>query len=366
MAYQFLHLDTVSRSVPKKAMSTRWSMRDILAEAGREPAACPHVATPQPPTLVMGLPLAEVEALANDNADKAKDGAGRRLRKDAPVLVAGVASFPVPLANMTEQDRQRWRRWEADTLVWLRQTFGHRVVSAVRHEDERFPHLHFYLAPDLGADGRLDVQAVHPGIDARERCRAEGGDRAAQNRAYCEAMRRMQDGFQRAVGARHGLLRTGPKRRRLTRAAYREVQRQAQERAAMLERIEMTVSEAERLRVAAVEAPVLRASVQALQEQNARLANKLAETKRVITQKEHETARLLAKVRASGPKIRHCAKVLTGVIRLVATGDDEYRAWLAQADCPAVVDESDWTLLRSLLRRPGWSLRQRGLDDLQR
>jgi hypothetical protein len=133
-----------------------------------------------------------------------------------------------------------------------------------------------------------------------------------------------------------------------------------------VERIEMTVREGERLRVAAVEAPVLRASVQALQEQNARLANELAETKRVITQKEHETARLLAKVRASGPKIRHCAKVLTGVIRLVATGDDEYRAWLAQAERPAVVDESDWTLLRSLLRRPAWSLRQRNLDDIQR
>lgn len=366
MAYQFLHIDTVSRETPKKAKAKRWPLRDIIAEASRAPQASTHIALTRTPTLLDGIALSDLEPLVNARAEDARDGVGRKLRKDAPILIAGVASYPVALDDMTENDHQRYGRWEKDTVRWLKERHRHRLVSVVRHDDERFPHIHFFVLPDLGNDGRLDIRAVHPGIEARERCREGGGDRSAQSRAYCEAMREVQDDYQREVGFRHGLLRTGPKRRRLTRSAYQELKRQTKERTNMIDRVENDILESENRRLSSVEATALRASIEVLQERNNRLVVELTEAKRAISQMEQEVGRLLKKVRSSGPRLRHCAKALTGLIRLVATGDDECRRWLGKADRPAVVEESDWTLMRSLLRRSGSSLRQRKIDVFQR
>ena len=168
-AFQFLHVDIVARAVPKKATAKRWPLRDVLAEAGRETAACPHIEAPRPPKRLFGLALPEVERATLRQAEEARDAKGRKLRKDSPVMLAGVLSYPVALADMNERSRADYAVWETRSLRWLSGRYGDTLASVVRHEDESFPHLHYFIVPRLTSDRRLDLEAVHPGIAARPR-----------------------------------------------------------------------------------------------------------------------------------------------------------------------------------------------------
>ena len=94
---QFVHISVYSLHPPKKTSrgaDRKWAVRDVLAEASREPQACLHVPRPRPPILLHGPSLAELEAEIGTIHARSTDAAGRRLRKDASVLLAGVASYP--------------------------------------------------------------------------------------------------------------------------------------------------------------------------------------------------------------------------------------------------------------------------------
>lgn len=227
MGYQFIHLDSYARVGSKqkrtdkktgRSTETRkWSARDIAAEAEREPDACKHVEKPLPPTVLHGVMPGEAVRLAEEWAAESKDAQGRSLRKDGLCLAAGVVSLPAEQAD-------DWALFREATVAWLKDQYGERLRSVVEHTDEEHPHLHFYCVPFAGER----FEAVHQGRQAAAKNAQEGGQKGAQNAAFRTAMRGWQDDFANAVAARFGLARLGPKKRRLTRSAWKAEQAQAQ------------------------------------------------------------------------------------------------------------------------------------------
>ena len=102
--YQFIHAEVYARrasSNPKN--KTEYSIDDIIGEAIRDPAHSGAVANPQPPRYIISSEegLKSMLVRIKENAEKYRDPIGRKMRADAPVLVAGVASFPRVEAEKT-------------------------------------------------------------------------------------------------------------------------------------------------------------------------------------------------------------------------------------------------------------------------
>lgn len=220
---QFVHIAVYSLHSPKKTSrgaDRKWAVRDVIAEASREPQACLHVPRPRPPNLLHGPSLAELEAEIGAIHARSRDAAGRRLRKDASVLLAGVASYP--------RGGIEYSYWKQSTLEWLQTEFGDRLRSVVEHTDEAHPHLHFYVVnPDGG-----NVKDLHPGFRA-----AKGAQTPKEQRlAYNTAMRAFQDRFWEHVAGPSGLARLGPGRQRMSRAQWTRVKFGLPAQAALLQR----------------------------------------------------------------------------------------------------------------------------------
>jgi hypothetical protein len=350
MAFQFLHIDTVARVVPKKATSKRWSLSEVLAEANRNKEACPHIENPQPPKCLYGVPLRTVGEAVLRRADEARDASGRKLRRDAPVLLAGVVSYPVGMRNMNEQDRVDYEQWEKRTLNWLRNRFGDGLASVVRHSDETFPHLHFFAVPEVTAAHTLDIEGLHPGIAARETAKRAGKTGKEANRAYCGAMRDLQNDFHDSVGIFHGHLRLGPARRRLSRGAYLSERQEAKRRANLMGQVEGELVELERLRVESVLNSRARERADLLEIENAKLRDnnqKLASgLKEVVDDRDFVKARRRFLEEATS----HSASVMKAFVLFVLTGHAQCRAFLLTADRPYKFDAEAWRRLLDFLR----------------
>ena len=211
MGYQFLHVEAYARKAGKGKAGGH-SIRSIIAEATREPGACPHVENPAAPIPLFGASLDEVEALATAWGNESKDALGRGIRKDGHCLLAGVISAP------DEMTAEGWLSMKRDAIEWLNR--DGRLVSVIEHTDESHRHFHFYKIPAPGAR----FETIHPGRAAAMKSKAGGGEIKDQRHAYCEAMRALQDDFFEKVGARYGLARLGPKKRRLTRSGWHQEQ----------------------------------------------------------------------------------------------------------------------------------------------
>lgn len=212
MGYQFFHVEAYGRKAGKTKKEGH-SIRSIIAEADREPGNFDKkIVEPQPPVHLFGCSLPEVEALATAWGNESRDARGHVLRKDGHCLLAGVISAP---DEMTDED---WEGLKLDAMDWLNR--DGRLVSVVEHVDEAHRHVHFFKIPAPGA--RFDT--IHPGRAAALKSKALGGRIKDQRNAYCEAMRGLQDDFFDKIGARYGLTRLGPKKRRLTRAGWHQEQ----------------------------------------------------------------------------------------------------------------------------------------------
>lgn len=205
--YQFIHVESYAR-VAGKGKAGEHSISSVMAEAMRVEGACPHVEKPLPPVLLYGVEPQEIEGLATTWADQAKDAQGRKLRKDGLCLLAGTVSCPPEFSDA------QWEALKLDAVAHLLE--DKRVVSIIEHVDEDKRHFHFYAIPRPGER----FEDLHVGRKAAAEAKAMGGLKGAQNQAYKLAMRGYQDRFFEAVGAKHGMARLGPKKRRLTRAGW--------------------------------------------------------------------------------------------------------------------------------------------------
>lgn len=242
MGFQFIHLETFSRKADKGGRTVSF----VLDEADRQPDACQHVAVPAPPAVVFGSVLSEVRTLHDTRASEAMTeaaGKPKRIRSDQHTLATVVSSFPVPWDEVRANAVQAaaLADWERRTVGWLRDQFGDQLKAVVRHDDERYPHLHAYVLPD---DASMRAKVLHPGWAAKAAAvaaaKAEGmGSKEANARgdtAYKATMRAWQDSYWEAVGLPCGLARLGPGRRRLTRAEWQAEKAAARTTATLLHR----------------------------------------------------------------------------------------------------------------------------------
>lgn len=233
MGFQFTHIEAYSDK-PSKRGKKKSSAFSIVKEAERHPDSCPHISEPRPPKLMFGCMPSKALEIALDNASKGTDRKGRKVRKDALKLLAGVCSYPIPTADLHPDD-PNLKKWLKLNHKFLLDTFGDNYRSCILHHDEKFIHIHFYIVPPVDENGVFSISSVHPGIRARD---TVGGTKISKkNIAYKNAMRRYQDDYYEFVGKPCGLTRIGANRRRLTRSEWRNEQEHAQRLADSMETI---------------------------------------------------------------------------------------------------------------------------------
>ena len=200
--YQFIHADIYARTASTNAKSaSKYNYKDILGEATRLPEHSQHVKNPKPPKFLLGDEdaLAKMSERIEYNAANYKDKIGRKMRADAPVLLAGVVSFP---QEVVEADPILYQKWASLNLEYLQNKYGDNLRAVVEHTDEEYPHLHFYVQSDTEVNAKM----IHDGYKA-------GKD-------YKRACQKWQDEYYEAVAVKCGMARLGPKRRRLNRAEW--------------------------------------------------------------------------------------------------------------------------------------------------
>lgn len=259
---QFIHVETYATSVSKlrvkrelaraeegKPMDRKLTLEQICKEAGRVKGHHDHVLEARPPVLLFGVRPEEVPAIhatrvaeanmaiKNKKAGMArgtKKGGPRAIRPDTHTGLTMVASYPKPWLDQATgkkllddpDEAKLFYKWQALNIEWAKlkaATLGFELISVVRHDDEGHPHLHFICLP---TNERMEARACHPGYIAKDGVdRLEGEDDKALKRrlnaAYNNAMRAFQDDYFDAVGKDSGLLRLGPKRKRLTNSDYK-------------------------------------------------------------------------------------------------------------------------------------------------
>lgn len=227
----FLHCQTFSRK-PSPAGN---SLDQVIGEALRDPQFSVHVASPQPPRILLGNPAtfrAEHDAHVAARTTEVHTARGivrRRIRMDRHTLATIVASYPQTVAQIRargEKAAAHYEAWERATCAWVRGRYGNQLRVVIAHADEEYPHLHFWLlSDDPGADGTT----LHAGKVAKRVAEAKAKAAGLEPRAAVKAgnaalkvaMRGWLDAYHREVGVPLGLTRDGPKRRRLSRAQWR-------------------------------------------------------------------------------------------------------------------------------------------------
>lgn len=231
MGPQFAHIQTYSR----KANPAGQSVDQVLRELTRDPEYSLHVENPEPVMVVDGISPQRLRAEHDAMIARARTEVRvrgeirqRAIRKDRHTLLTAVVSYPLTWEEIGQdpEERAALEAWEAANVKFFKDQFGDHYRATYRHTDEARPHLHVYGLPE-GIKG-VDATLLHPGKCAKKteeaRRKVEGADPrasvAAGNKALRAAMRHWQDGYYRKVGEPCGLLRTGPRRQRLSRAQY--------------------------------------------------------------------------------------------------------------------------------------------------
>ena len=133
------------------------------------------------------------------------------MRADAPVLVAGVASFP----RVEAEKRPRALCPVGVINYCLSQgKYGDNLRAVVMHNDEEQPHLHFSYAPIP------KLMPRHYITDTR------------QKKNFIAASKAFQDDYHAQVAIHCGMARLGPKKQRLTRAEWKAQKKHAMKVAA--------------------------------------------------------------------------------------------------------------------------------------
>lgn len=225
---QFIHIEDYSKKGYGKTTGKyrtevkQSTISGVCHEANRLKAYCKHVPAPQPPKLLYGVGLNEVQQLTEDyyrnTKAKLKNGKTRALRTDSDALLAGVVSVPQNFAD--------WDEYKQDTIAFLKAKYGHKLKSVIEHVDEPNPHLHFYVVQDSGFDFAL----VHDGKKAI----IESGEKDKKKHVsiYKKAMQKFNDDFYNAVSSKYNLTRkseVGRARIRGTTEEYKQAIKQLEQ-----------------------------------------------------------------------------------------------------------------------------------------
>lgn len=217
--YQFIHVETYSKVSAKKKLEKNYNKEtkgrnvdEIIAEATRKPDYCDHVAEPEEPVLLYGVDPSELKNLTDEYFNNTKltnsNGISRGLRKDSHVLLAGVISLNKDLIDI-------WDDYKKDAINWLKEKYGHKLKCVIEHKDEENPHIHFYCVQDPG----ISFDLLH---DGKKAFSAVGGKlKYKKEIAFKQAMRDYQENFYNDVSLKYGLLKTGPRRQRLSNTEYK-------------------------------------------------------------------------------------------------------------------------------------------------
>jgi hypothetical protein len=218
---QFIHLNGYGRT-PGRGCKSHETILGVTAEAARIEGHAPHIQCPNEPRMVYGISPIDVGQEAIRLSFLAKDCIGRRLKSDGVVLVAGVATYPIPIADMGGfvSDRDVYNLWVTRTLEWLSKEHEG-LRSVVEHTDEGHLHLHFYSLPLLRPDGQLNFAPAHPGRRALKEARERRVEPAVQQAAYTNEMVAWQDRYYLEVSKFFGHDRYGPRRQRVDRVRHK-------------------------------------------------------------------------------------------------------------------------------------------------
>ncbi len=221
--FQFIHIDTYAR-IPNKSFKKQ-SIWGVVHEADRVPHACLHIENPKRPILLYGEQLNKMAQKLYDLAEQCRDSLGRKTRKDAQLLLAGVASYPKTIEE-TDYNSEHFQHWLNLSIAFLKEEYGDCLRSIVLHaEDESHPHIHFYAIPNPNENSELNIRDIHVGMKARDTVSDKGiGSGKKRRKLYKDAMREFQDRYYSKVGISSGLSRLGPKRQRMTRKEWRDEQ----------------------------------------------------------------------------------------------------------------------------------------------
>ncbi|WP_139227224.1 hypothetical protein [Collimonas sp. OK307] len=198
-------------------MLGKLAARQVIAEAIREQGAAPHVDSPKPPTLLFGMAAEDLALWWEQVEDMSKNvtvstvKGERKQRSDTPILLGAVASYPGP----ADESDPLYVEWRGRTVAWLKDHYKGTLVTVMEHTDESYGHIHA-----LCCDAGRSIKSLHAGFSAASK--VEG--KKEKSDAYKIAERALQDDYSKNVGVESGLARIGPKRRRLTRSAWRAEQ----------------------------------------------------------------------------------------------------------------------------------------------
>jgi hypothetical protein len=217
--FQFIHLENFGR-IPGRGFKKQ-SMRGVAREAERVPGACPHIENPKEFELVYGEMPSKVVEDIHYLAELKRDSRNRKIRNDAQLLLGGVASYPVPMAKLNQND-ENFIIWRDRTIKFLKQYFSGNLKSIGCHTDEEYFHFHFYVSPD---EDNFHIRSVHPGWAAHDSVKSD--KKKDKNIAYNDAMRQFQNEYYESVSRFCGLTRIGPKVQRLSRKEWKYQKEQA-------------------------------------------------------------------------------------------------------------------------------------------
>lgn len=183
-----------------------------------------HIAEPRRPRHLLGCDPINLKPEINRLGNAARDSAGRRLRPDAGLMVAGVISYPVPRAELaTSDDWRTYLEWRNACVEWLTRQFRQSLRSIVEHEDEAFRHIHAFMLPDLAPDGQMNWALAHPARHARVTAAHKGENKTGQNAAYIAVVTALADDFHDSVSRHFGHSRITVRRDRRSRGHHLEI-----------------------------------------------------------------------------------------------------------------------------------------------
>jgi hypothetical protein len=224
---RLIRTSKVALATPYRLGCAASTYSGVIAELERREGFCPHVENPLRPIHRFGMTGSELEAVLDRWYEETEVRLGNQngswMARVPPTrgrLVSAVASYPVPIADMTDADVELCEVYLGLTEAFLRRRYGDRLVAGHEHADETYRHAHYQLFdPD-------PLVELHPGYRAKAAAAERTSLGKAGNVAYREAMAAFQRSFAAEVSLPCGFAHRGPRRRRLPQDAVSAIRRE--------------------------------------------------------------------------------------------------------------------------------------------